>query len=436
MLAYTRAPVARLYLAGLAFLVGAVAFGVGYRIGESHQIGDFRRSTLDGKDVVLDEVGQGLRDALLWPDPIERVVAVGQILRGLGPEELESVQQAYQSVFLDYGDVELALFAEWWASFDPEGAWRWTRQNQEAEAPSVVHAVMRAWSRRDPQAALLALENLRQPGLIRPYRQSLIMGWDESGQPGLVDYIHGLPGLEDRQPALAVLARRRVLALGPEAAFAWAEGLGDRGDTRFKLNLYRRVVTAAAHVDLEATAAFVSRHAGTPYGDGLARRLGIVWVKTDGSAAMEWLSTLPEGPDRRAAIGESFRLWLRLGREQAVAWVSTVPFEPWLAPALSMYARSLAAEDPEEALRLSARIGEEGIRNSTDILILRVWVANDAERARAYMDDAGVSEYVRTKVAEDPRARKKSRRKATEEATDPAEEAPPLESAATLEPAS
>ncbi len=416
----------RLYFVGLALLVGAVGYGIGFQVGTSHQIGAFR-SYLGREDVVLDAVGERMREILLWPDPLERAEALGRVFKTLEPDALESVKQAYGTVSFDYGDVELQLLAAWWAGFDAPGAWDWTRQNWIAESPAVVYAVLRAWAREDPQAALAAILRLRSPGLARPYRESLIIGWDESGQPGLVDYVRSIPGIEDRQPALGVLARRRVLRYGPEAAFEWAEGLAEKGDERFKLNLYRRVVTAAGRVDPRATAAFVSRHAGTRYGDGLARRLGVLWVETDGESAMRWLSTLPESRDRQAAVGESYRMWLRYHRKEAWEWIRKVPVEPWLDAAVSMYARSLAATDPEEGLRWSARVQDESLRQADVILILRVWVAADPERARAYMDEAGVSEYVRTKVAQDPRARKRRAAAAeTQDAasSDPAGEAP------------
>ena len=100
-------------------------------------------------------------------------------------------------------------------------------------------------------------------------------------------------------------------------------------------------------------------------------------------------------------------MWLRHHREDAQEWIRQVALEPWLDAAVSMYARSLAATDPEDSLRWSARVHDESLRTTGDILILRVWVAADPERARAYMDEAGVSEYVRTKVAQDPRARRR-----------------------------
>ena len=94
----------RLYLLGLALLVGAVGYGIGFQVGTSHQIGAFR-SYLGHEDVALDAVGERMRDILLWPDALERAEALGRFFKTLEPEALESVKRAYGTVSFDYGDV-------------------------------------------------------------------------------------------------------------------------------------------------------------------------------------------------------------------------------------------------------------------------------------------------------------------------------------------
>ena len=60
----------------------------------------------------LPEVGAAVRAALLVPDRLARVERLASLLRSLGPDAIEPVRQAYDTTFLDVGDVELTLFIE------------------------------------------------------------------------------------------------------------------------------------------------------------------------------------------------------------------------------------------------------------------------------------------------------------------------------------
>jgi len=387
----------------VVLLGAAVAFGVGHWVGRSQQpsFQSPSRSKTPALDVALVEVAAEVREVLLNPDVLERTADLARLLQRLGPESIEAVRDAYDSVFLDIGEVDLVLLAEWWASHDPEGALEWTSREWQAESPAVVVMVFRAWGRSDPAEALRRARGFPRPALRRPYSDAVIAGWEESGRPGVLDYVESLGSGHDRQRAIYTVARRTVLRDGAEAAFRWAEGLPDSED-EFKLNVFRRVASSAAEVDPEAAAAWAERHADGEYGLQLPRRVGTRWAKRDPEAAMRWLSTLPEGRNRDDGVRETYRTWLRLGGDHPMAWLRDAELDPWLDPALALFAKKLSHEDREEALEWAGRISDEELRWGIVGLIARVWLLTDEEAAKAWIDRSEMPEPYRRKVFEIP----------------------------------
>jgi hypothetical protein len=387
----------------VVLLGAAVAFGIGHWVGRLHQpsLQPPSRSKTPARDIVLVEVAAEVREVLLNPDVLERTADLARLLQRLGPESIEQVRDAYDSVFLDLGEVDLVLLAEWWARHDPEAAFEWTLREWRADHPAVVVMVLRAWGRSDPTAALRRAQQVPKAVLRRPYTDAVIAGWEESGQPGILDYVESLGSGHDRQRAIYTVARRKVLRDGVEAAFRWAEGLPDSED-EFKLNVFRRVASSAAEVDPEAAAAWAERHADGEHGLQLPRRVGTRWAKRDPEAAMRWLSTLPQGWNRDDGVRETYRTWLRLGGDRPLAWLRGAELEPWLDPAVALFATRLSHEDREEALEWAGRISDEELRWGTVGIIARGWLMTDEEAAKAWIDRAELPELYRRKIFEIP----------------------------------
>jgi hypothetical protein len=299
------------------------------------------------------------------------------------------------------GEVAVVLLAEWWARFDPAGAFEWAQRERMANAPLVTMAVVRAWAEREPEEAARAIGGIANRERRRDAVDALVRGWNDSGEPGLVDYLSGLPPGIERQRAISVVARRKVYRDGLEETIRWAEALPDEPD-RFKLNVFRRVASWAAEVDPQRAAAWAAQHGQEEYGKGLFRRVGTRWAQQDGAAAMSWLATLPAGHERDAAVQESYRAWLSREPEVAKDWLRAAKLEPWLEPALALYARSLAQESPEEALEWTARIRDPERRREATIKIGQYWHQVDPDAARAWLDRSDLPEKDRRWILNPP----------------------------------
>jgi hypothetical protein len=395
--------VSRITVAALALALAALGFGLGYQTGLRRE--EPRKTPARAAAVVPPAapggVSAAVQEALASPDRLERTLEITRLLQRLGPESVGEVTAAYDAAFVDLGDVAHVLLAEWWARHDPEGAFEWSRRERMASTPWVTTTVVRAWADRDPEKAAQAIEGIADPERRRASVDALVRSWNDSGKAGLLDYLSGLPRGLDRQRAISVVARRKVYLDGVEETFRWAETLPDDPD-RFKLNVFRRVGTWAVEVDPQRTAAWAARHGEEEYSDGLFRRVGRRWARQDGAAAMAWLATLPASGERDVGVQETYRAWLGHDREAAKAWLRAAEFEPWLEPALALYVKSLARENPEQALEWTDLILDAERRREAIIKIGRYWHQVDPEAARAWLDRSGLPEEDRRWILNPP----------------------------------
>jgi hypothetical protein len=333
-----------------------------------------------------------VRSVLLEQDLLKRTRDLADLLERLGPESLKDVRDAYQSVFIDLSDTELVLFGAWWARFDPETALRWTNSHWETRGSMpVTRGILREWGRNDPMAAMQATHIAPNQTIRRRWVDSVLRGWDESRHGGALAYAESLPPGEERQWALYIVSRRKVLRDGPEAAIAWVEALPD-DQKMFKSNAFKRIAGAVAEVDPEAATAFASRHLDGPFAEGLPRRIAMRWADHDPEGAMAWLSTLPDNPNRNDGVRETFRHWLILDRKAARAWIRDQEHERWLDSAVSVFAKGLGRRSPVEALGFAHQIHDPKIRRQTVIITAREWLIRNEASANEWLAQADLEE--------------------------------------------
>ncbi len=377
-----------LLYAAAAVLALAVVFAAGYETGRSSPRAPVPYRDFRGETQGIAPLGAGaeVREVLLNPDPLERTAQLASLLGRLGPESLDDILQAYDTVFLDVGEIDLIVLGGWWARFDPQAAYKWTSMEWRADHPSVAARVLRAWGRSDPEAAMRTAQDVSAPVIRRVSIHAVISGWEESGRPGSFEFVRDMLAGHERQRALLVVARRKVLRDGVEEAFRWAEAMPD-ADEAFKLNLVRRVASAAAEIEPQAAGAWAKQHFGSRYGAGLPQRVGTRWVKRDPEAALAWLSTLPPSKDRKNGVEETFRTWMRRDKPSAKAWMrAREQLGPWMDSAVSLYAVHLSGFAPEEGMVWAGKISDDELRTAAQTLVARWWLASDEVPAQAYLD--------------------------------------------------
>ncbi|MCP4243767.1 MAG: hypothetical protein GY772_24710 [bacterium] len=338
-------------------------------------------------------------EALLNPDAFVRTAALGAVLAELGPDDLESVRTVYESVVSAPTDPELAMLAQWWARHDPESAFEWARTNQSVETEYLVVVVLRTWAQQDPNAASNVLGKLAATPIFNPAMVAILLGWEEGGHADLPTFLSRMPQGMPLQTGIEALARRKTLRHGAADAISWAKSVpDDMKPGGVKITTMRRVASAIAEFDPEAAIAFATEYGDKPQGTGMYTRVARVVARGDGVRAMEWLATLPDGSPRTAAVSAAYRKWLDVDREAAMRWMRSQQTEPWLDPAVQLFAKRLALEDPELALEWAAEIDDGRRRHDAILRAARLWWLADPIAAQNWIDGADLPDGMQKRI--------------------------------------
>jgi hypothetical protein len=370
---------------------------------------------------VLDEI----RRILLLDDRLERVEELTGLLRNLPQteESAEDVIAAYQSAFLDRGDVELVLIVEWWIRFDPDSTLAWTRESWRADHPRIIYAASRALARQDPQAAVDAYYTSKG-GRFPNYAvtlQPVIVGWFESGRPDLMKFILSLPENDLRQQALGTLARLQVLKLGPEKAIQWADQAVQGQDATLTRHIRQRIAASVAELEPNIAAEWVRLLVEEGASETLLRRVAGRWSRRDAPAAFAWLGQFEPSPHQRQAVTLTFAGWYIRRPDEAERWLLNQgeAISTSLAPATIELMKSTAKRsllEPEfepdwkAYLEVAMRIEDADQRWTAVLLMCRGWVQRDPAVANAWMESNDVPEIYRSKANLTPHPPEKGRR--------------------------
>lgn len=378
----------------------ALGFGFGFLAGSPPPSNRPAREAASRIPPAPGSAGAAVYEALLVPDPFARTAALGEVLSGLRPEDLDSVRVAYDAVVTGPADPEIAMLAQWWAQHDPQGAWEWATTTRQANDETVQTAVLRTWARQDPAAASLATSRMNNPAMARPAIVAVALGWEEGGHPQLPEFLVTMPQSVELQMAIDTIARRKALRHNPEEALRWAESLPpDSRPGGVKVNAMRRVAGAVAEIDPEAAMAFAKEHGETPSGKSIYRRVGLALVETDGERTMQWLGTLPDGREQEAAVGAVYRTWIGQDKTAAMRWLRGQETQPWLDPAIHAFAQALSFEDPELAMEWAQQIRNEQRRNDATWRVGKIWWESDPARAKVWLDQADLPERLQRLIS-------------------------------------
>jgi hypothetical protein len=352
-----------------------------------------------------DSLTGAVADALSIEDSLERAAALATALRALDREGLGEVERVW--LLAAEGargsqTIELALLVDWWARYDPVGAFTWLHERRRAGNPVLLATLVRSWASRAPIAATRAVDALpqsRDPALPQIVH-ALVQGWNASGEPGVEEYLIELPSDVNRQAGLTGLAVDKAWRSGIQDTIRWAEALPDDAPGDFKQLAFRRVAGAITDIDPIRASAWAEKQRGGEWGTGLVRSVVQKWALQDGEPAMKWLRGLPDAgsADVARAFEEGYRSWLSTNPEVARAWLLEQELDASLDPVVALYAKSMARNDPEAALPWAARIRDESRREEALEKIARAWLHRDPDAARVWLEAGELPEAVVERV--------------------------------------
>lgn len=331
-----------------------------------------------------------------------RASKLGVLLPLLGPDAVPEVKQILGDRTLEIGATEIELMVRFWATHEPEEASRWAvDESPRGYRIAAVLSAFPAWAEADPRAAASAAQQWSSRRDVRDALQiALVLGWFERDPDELAEFIHRIGMGFPRQRSLLTFIRTMVRKRGIEAAVEWAEAVpGD--DATYKNAVYRQMAAVLSLYDLDAAMRWCEDHCDGPYGKSLRELIAQRWAMRDGAAAFAWLSTAPEGYEKDLAVRFVLASWGEADREAALAWMAprtTPEIEPWLEPALPVYARLLAWNSPADAIGWAERIEDEVTRDAALVVVNRIWRGSDEAAAEAWLAESGLDAEARKKA--------------------------------------
>lgn len=336
-----------------------------------------------------------LKEVLLISDPLERVEKVARILRAADPGQLPIIKGIFEEAALDQGDVEYTLFIEWWAKFDPEIAFYYCSFELRTEYPRTALAAARSWARIDPVEAIQSGAFADQTPDAQNYQpemlDAIIVGWFESGKPGLEEFIGSLTDVIDMTRGTRTYARMRVLRDGPKETLEWTREPSGFPAAHHRL-LLAGALTLIAHQNPKLAVDWLP----IAEADGIdirtfATRIAGAWAHHEPEQAIAWVKTLPEGPDRNGAMNRVGRDWYQRAPKEFESWLDKHKGEAWVDELwqLLIYGEVFAFKgqlDWNHLLERNEQVVDDHLRSNARVWVLQHWLVVEPGPAEAWID--------------------------------------------------
>lgn len=336
-----------------------------------------------------------LIEILQMSNTLARVESVAATLGATASNRLDGVLAAFETAALDQGDVEYVLLIEWWARFDPAEAYLYTQRELRTEYPRTVLAAARAWARVDPVGALDSgyfLEKHSDSSLYRiEMLDSFVVGWFESGNPGLEEFLTNLEGNADIVRGMRTYARMRVLRDGARETLEWTQQQSGFPEAHHRL-LIAGALTLIAHQNPRlATEWLPIAEAGGVDIRSFLPRIASAWAHHDPKSALDWLTTFPDTAERVRAIRRVGTRWNKSDPDGMEAWLGGRPHEQWPDSLRLQLVRGVAIRDNYRtdwhvAMQRTQKIVNSRLREQQRIWNLQRWLLAEPDAAETWID--------------------------------------------------
>ncbi len=337
-----------------------------------------------------------LEQALDFPEAFQRIQRVAQILDQAKPAQLPSIQGAFEAAPLPWGDLEYVLFITWWARFDPNEAMSYCLAELRLKHPRAAAAVLRTWGQTDPLGALtsgwLDARSLESPGLNPEFIDPLVVGWFESGKPGLDAFIQGLKD-SPKISALNAYMRMRILRDGSREALEWSIAAPFTPEDQRLLLATALNIVARRDPKLAIEWLAVAKTKGIDTRTFVAR-IGRGWATSSPRDAMEWVITeeLAEPLEFFRAVADIAATWLEKDEEGLHQWLTTQTKDGWTdvvrrqAISYHVTAHDFKVDWPEMISR-AAELINEAPRQLMYVWIVQRWKVVQPEAATKWLNE-------------------------------------------------
>ena len=337
-----------------------------------------------------------LASILRLEEPLIRAERVAAYLQRARTDQLGDIRHTFEHALLDRGDLEYALMIEWWARFDPKAAFEYTVGGDlRGEHPRLRATAARVWARQDPQDALQTgylYDTQRLDGsLDGEMLDALIVGWWESGKPGLTEFISGLKLPSDKTRATRTYARRLIFRDGARGALEAILKMTEFPESHRRLAL-AGALTVLAHDDPALAVEWlpIAEAQGIDTRTFAMRIVG-GWGHHDPQAATEWASQLPPGGDRDRAMRRVAQDWQKTDSVAFFKWLDAQKMGPEFDFVRYLSIRTSVYDGPREVdwpvlIERSKTIENPKQRDASILWCLQIWNFLAPDAASVWLD--------------------------------------------------
>lgn len=200
------------------------------------------------------------------------------------------------------------------------------------------------WARKDPQAAIQAIESLRERSQREMLLQMAVQGWSQTDPQKAAEWVLARPPSHARAQLLSS-ALSAVVAKDPSAALAML----DRLSATERERIMPSVLMNWARREPQAAAAWLQKQDDVQKRQDALVMLANAYAERDPDEAMRWASSLPE-ETAQLVMGQVIERIARDDPERASIVVRQMKEGPQRASAVSRVAQVWAQWDPRAAL--------------------------------------------------------------------------------------
>jgi hypothetical protein len=266
-----------------------------------------------------------------------------------------------------------------WADADPVAVAKQLNPG-DSQLQEIFAAAARAWSKKDPAAAMSWIESLPAGDARNRAYDSYeidVHGLGAAGARALLDSVTS----EKYKENLANRIAQQLIEDSPAEALQWVESLPE-GEVRE--NALQPVVSEWASRDPAQAAQYISTISdGAQKPRMLSYAVGR-WADMDPDAAISFVRQLPPGSEQDQAAAAAIRTEARTDPGEAVAWLGTIRDASSRARVTSDLVGSLAHDDPTTALSLATALPGEAQPQAYRNLV-RGWAFDHASEAGEWL---------------------------------------------------
>jgi hypothetical protein len=316
-------------------------------------------------------------------DPLNRISDFIQVLRDLGPDSIEAVCTAFETLPKGTSrSQEMQLFFHAWATFAPRDAIAYAQTLDRSETMYATRAALASWAAYDAPAAMKWSEGNPDENKEGEYMVGIVQGVATFDLGAATDLLYGMNNTNYRFQAASVLVRNYINeGVGP--AMKWAAELPD-GDQQLKNIVLNQVASEVAQRNPERCAAWALE---LEEGEGRKRVIAAVinyWSRSSHETVANWVQELPEGGNKYYAIEQMVNQWAWRNPVSTANWLNNFPANKKLDPSIDNFARRIMHKEPATAASWAHSIVNEDRRKKSLDHVFENWKKSKPREAEIW----------------------------------------------------